>query len=223
MSPGEVDILNSHRLDGILFLELSSNSLSGSLPIDIGKWKCVTNLNLSENQFSGTIPSSIADLTDLTHLSLSGNEALCGSSRFQVPPCKTDHSRRSKSTEILKYILPGTGSAILILAMVIILLRSRNRKAEVPFQENLLPLAEWRRISYYELDQATNGFSESNLRGEGSFGSVYQGTLSDSMSIAVKVFNANLDRALGSFHVECEVFETFVIGIWSKSSVVALT
>ncbi|XVF79023.1 hypothetical protein PTKIN_Ptkin14bG0186100 [Pterospermum kingtungense] len=265
------------RLNGILFLELSSNSLSGSLPVDIGSLKSVTNLNLSDNQFSGPIPSSIASLIDLSHLSLSGNmlqgsipqsfdklisleyldlsrnnlsgtipksleklpnlkylnvsfnrlqgeipnggsfgnyssqsfmgnEALCGSSRLQVPPCEIDTSRGSKSTELLKYILPPIGSVVLILVMLFLFVRSRNRKAKVPTEEeNLLSLAEWKRISYHELDQATDGFSESNLLGVGSFGSVYQGTLSNNMRIAVKVFNENLDRALKSFQIECEI------------------
>ncbi|XWS10865.1 hypothetical protein CRYUN_Cryun38cG0034700 [Craigia yunnanensis] len=192
------------ELISLEYLDLSRNSLSGMIPKSLEKLSYLKYLNVSFNRLQGEIPNG-GSFANYSSQSFMGNEALCGSSQFQVPPCKTGPSRRSKSTEILKYILPATGSAILILAMVIILLRSRNRKAEVPFQENLLPIAEWRRISYYELDQATDGFSESNLLGVGSFGSVYQGTLSDSKSIAVKVFNANLDRALRSFHVECDV------------------
>lgn len=72
-------------------------------------------------------------------------------------------------------------------------------------EENLPSLPEWRRISYHDLDQATEGFSESNLLGVGSFGSVYQGTLSNNMRIAIKVFNENIDRADKSFIVECEI------------------
>ena len=72
-------------------------------------------------------------------------------------------------------------------------------------QENLQALVEWRRVSYQELHQATNGFSDSNLLGVGSFGSVYQGTLSDGLSIAVKVFNLELEGAFKSFDIECEV------------------
>uniref|UniRef100_A0A5B7CCB5 non-specific serine/threonine protein kinase n=1 Tax=Davidia involucrata TaxID=16924 RepID=A0A5B7CCB5_DAVIN len=39
----------------------------------------------------------------------------------------------------------------------------------------------------------------------GSFGSVFRGTLSDGMSIAIKVFNLQLEGAFKSFDVECEV------------------
>ncbi|WRX28493.1 Protein kinase domain - like 10, partial [Theobroma cacao] len=63
----------------------------------------------------------------------------------------------------------------------------------------------WRRISYHELNQATNGFSESRLLGKGNFGSVYQGTLSDGMRFAVKVFKLEFEGAFKSFEIECEV------------------
>ncbi|XP_059650564.1 probable LRR receptor-like serine/threonine-protein kinase At3g47570 [Cornus florida] len=39
----------------------------------------------------------------------------------------------------------------------------------------------------------------------GSFGSVYKGTLLDGMSVTIKVFNSQLERAFRSFEVECEV------------------
>ncbi|PPD85265.1 hypothetical protein GOBAR_DD17815 [Gossypium barbadense] len=81
----------------------------------------------------------------------------------------------------------------------------QNSKAELPIQENLPPLPEWRRISYHDLAQAADGFSQSNLLGVGSFGSVYKGTLSTGMTIALKVFHVNQDRASKSFDIECEV------------------
>ncbi|XP_019176907.1 PREDICTED: probable LRR receptor-like serine/threonine-protein kinase At3g47570 [Ipomoea nil] len=62
------------------------------------------------------------------------------------------------------------------------------------------------RISYDELSRATSCFSQNNLIGSGSFGSVYKGTLDDGMLIAVKVFNQSED-ALESFHVEIEVLK----------------
>ncbi|WRX29564.1 Serine-threonine/tyrosine-protein kinase [Theobroma cacao] len=193
------------ELISLEFLDLSRNNLSGMIPKSLEQLSNLKYFNVSFNRLQGEIPNG-GSFANYSIQSFMGNKALCGSPRLQVPPCKTNPSRRSKmGTELLKYILPVIGSTILILAMVIIFLRSRNRKAEVPTEENLLTLAEWRRISYHELHQATDGFSESNLLGVGSFGSVYQGTLSNDMSIAVKVFNVTLDRALKSFDVECEV------------------
>ena len=60
-------------------------------------------------------------------------------------------------------------------------------------------------MTYLELEQATNGFSESNFVGKGSFGSVYKGTLLDGTSIAIKVFNLNIEGGFKSFEAECDV------------------
>ncbi|XP_041026918.1 receptor kinase-like protein Xa21 [Juglans microcarpa x Juglans regia] len=51
----------------------------------------------------------------------------------------------------------------------------------------------------------TNGFSSNNFLGEGCFGSVYQGTLSDGMNIAIKIVNLQVKGAFKSFDAECEV------------------
>lgn len=67
---------------------------------------------------------------------------------------------------------------------------------------NAYGLTEFKRFSkletnsYQELRQATNGFCVSNLLGAGCFGSVYQGTLSEGLNVAIKVFNLELEGAL---------------------------
>ncbi|KAG4161278.1 hypothetical protein ERO13_D01G044700v2 [Gossypium hirsutum] len=189
------------ELISLEYLDLSRNNLSGMIPKSLEKLQNLKSFNVSFNRLQGEIPSR-GLFGNYSSQSFIGNEDLCGPSRLQVPPCKTDPS---KSANLLKYILPVIGSVILVSIVVIILLRSRNTKTELPIQENLPPLPEWRRISYHDLAQATDGFSESNLLGVGSFGSVYKGTLSTGMTIAVKVFHVNQDRAFKSFDIECEV------------------
>ncbi|KAK4706837.1 hypothetical protein R3W88_033554 [Solanum pinnatisectum] len=61
------------------------------------------------------------------------------------------------------------------------------------------------RISYYELEQAAEGFNESNLLGNGSFSMVYEGILKDGTIFAAKVFNVQLEGAFKSFDTECEI------------------
>ena len=59
-------------------------------------------------------------------------------------------------------------------------------------------------ISYAELLESTNEFSENNLIGSGRFGSVYKGVLSrNGAVVAVKVLNLQQQGALKSFINEC--------------------
>ncbi|TQE11913.1 hypothetical protein C1H46_002547 [Malus baccata] len=62
-------------------------------------------------------------------------------------------------------------------------------------------------VSYATLLKATDGFSEANLIGAGSFGSVYKGVLDEddkAQLVAVKVFNLLRHGASRSFIAECE-------------------
>ncbi|XP_050259731.1 receptor kinase-like protein Xa21 [Quercus robur] len=109
---------------------------------------------------------------------------------------------------IVRYILPTMIAAILALFLIFVLMRCRKRDSKLKGQGDLLPLATWRRITYLELEQATYGFNEGNLVGKGSFGSVYRGKLSDGTSVAVKVFNLNIEEGFKSFEAECGVMRS---------------
>ena len=61
------------------------------------------------------------------------------------------------------------------------------------------------RISFVDLYKATEGFSESNKIGVGSYSSLYKGILDqDGTTIAVKVFNLPRRGASKSFMSECK-------------------
>ncbi|XP_038721954.1 probable LRR receptor-like serine/threonine-protein kinase At3g47570 [Tripterygium wilfordii] len=197
--------------DGLISLErldLSNNEVSGVIPKSLEKLSYLRYFNVSFNRLQGEIPNGGPFVNFSAQLFLS-NEGLCGSPRLQVPPCKTTKARRSNPTFVLllKYVLPAIASTILLVSLIIIHTRARKRKANLPVQDILTPLSMLKRISYQELQRATNGFSEGNLLGTGSFGSVYRGTLSDSdkTQIAVKVFDLQLEGAFTNFEVECEV------------------
>ncbi|KAL5748766.1 hypothetical protein ACOSQ2_026063 [Xanthoceras sorbifolium] len=190
----------------IELVDLSSNSLSGAIPKSLEALLYLIHLNVSFNSFEGEVPYG-GPFVNFSSLSFMGNPGLCGQQRMQLPPCKSSTSQRSNTTAglVLKYILPVTLSTILILVLIIVYLKWHKKNANQPSQEESLHLETWRRISYQELDRATNGFSESNFLGSGSFGSVYRGTLPDGVEIAVKVFNLQAEKALKSFETECEI------------------
>lgn len=155
----------------LTYLSLATNGFQGSIPESIGSLISLESLDLSHNKFSRVIPKSLEALSHINYLNMSfsglegetpsggpfvnftaqsflQNHALCGSSRLQVPPCKTGSSQQSKSTKlVLRYILP----AIVVLAFIIILLRRRMRNKSRPMENYLLNTAALRRISYQEL------------------------------------------------------------------------
>jgi LRR receptor-like serine/threonine-protein kinase FLS2 len=188
------------------FLDLSSNNLSGEIPESLEALSHLRYLNVSFNRLQGKVPIG-GPFVHFPATSFMSNNGLCGAPRLQIPPCKEGVGRpkKTEATRILKYVLPTIGSIVLVVALMLIWTRCRKRNTKIPVEENSLPLATWRRISQQELLQATDGFSVSNLVGKGSFGSVYQGTLSDGLIVAIKVFNLIVEGAFKSFDTECAV------------------
>ncbi|PRQ29198.1 putative protein kinase RLK-Pelle-LRR-XII-1 family [Rosa chinensis] len=191
--------------------DLSKNNLSGIIPKSLEALLYLRYLNLSFNRLQGEIPTG-GTFLNLSAQSFLSNEGLCGAPRFRVPPCKRKSDRSILMR--LKYIVPGIISALLLVSLVLILIIRRKRKAEVASETTLspqlqettlLPQLQWRRVAYQELLRATNRFDECNLLGIGAFGTVYRGTLSDGINVAIKVFKLELERAFTSFERECEV------------------
>ncbi|KAJ9679443.1 hypothetical protein PVL29_021392 [Vitis rotundifolia] len=62
------------QLFGLRFLNVSKNHLMGRIPEKIGRMTSLLSLDLSTNHLSGEIPQSLADLTFLNRLNLSYNQ-----------------------------------------------------------------------------------------------------------------------------------------------------
>ncbi|CAN4092027.1 unnamed protein product [Withania somnifera] len=175
---------------GLEFLDLSHNNIS--------------YFNVSVNKLYGEIPSE-GPFKILSSQFFIYNEALCGSSRFSVPPCTTLSKHISNRKKLLVlFLLLGLALCFVPITFLSIWIRYRRGKRP-PQQADSLSAITRERISYYELLQATDELSESNLIGSGSFGSVYKGVLRSGTAIAVKVFNLHLEAAFKSFDTECEV------------------
>ncbi|KAK2662055.1 hypothetical protein Ddye_000629 [Dipteronia dyeriana] len=192
-------------LTSLEFLDLSNNNLSGVIPSALEALKYLNYLNLSFNQLEGRIPTQ-GPFANFSGNSFMKNHALCGLPEQQVPSCKRSTHPRSRINLVLAISLPLT--FIVFLTLVIVLSVCRKRRSIQPPNNSDIDVSRraiWRRISRQELVRATNGFSESNLLGKGSFGSVFKGRFLDGMEIAVKVFHMQFERSLKSFDVECEV------------------
>ncbi|XP_022140166.1 LRR receptor-like serine/threonine-protein kinase EFR [Momordica charantia] len=196
------------NLVGLKTLDLSSNNLTGVIPKSLEKLSRLEHFNVSFNQLEGEIPNG-GPFSNFSAQSFISNRGLCAaSSRLQVPPCTTNTVQRSrKKTNILVFILVPTLLTIFLLILVLLFFKFRLRgKKEQVLEDSLVPYQPtWRRTTYREISQATQGFSENNLVGRGNFGSVYKATLSDGTIAAVKVFNLLAENAYKSFEAECEI------------------
>ncbi|PON87273.1 Serine/threonine protein kinase [Trema orientale] len=214
-------------LQNLVNLSLAKNNLEGPIPDSFGNLLSMEWLDLSKNRLSGEIPRSLEALLHLKYLNVSfnklhgeiptkgpfanfssqsfiSNEALCGAPRLGVLLCKK--APQKANAIVLKYLLPSILAILLLMAVLVVLILRRKRNVRLPKSENTFSLQEiWRRVSYHDLFNATNGFSEENLLGAGSFGSVYKGTLSDAKIVAVKVFNLQVEDGFRSFDRECEL------------------
>ncbi|KAK4360390.1 hypothetical protein RND71_019342 [Anisodus tanguticus] len=205
------------NLKAVTLINLSKNDFSGNIPSTMGGLEklislsieipkslealsYLKNLNISFNKLRGEIPSG-GPFANFTSQSFMSNDALCGDYRFNVSSCLIKSTKKSRRALAGLYIILGIGSVFLALVLGYVLLRWQKRKKSSG-QTDVSLVKRHERISYHELQQATEGFSESNLLGSGSFSMVYKGILKDGTLLAAKVFNVQLEGAFKRFVTE---------------------
>ncbi|XP_070664463.1 probable LRR receptor-like serine/threonine-protein kinase At3g47570 [Malus domestica] len=200
--------LSMSSVRGIRDIDLSRNNFSGEIPHFLEGFRILNILNLSFNQFWGVVPTG-GVFKNASAISVIGNTNLCSLvANLKLPKCKSKETKKRRLSRSLKLILPLVfGLTLLGIAMVFsyfFLCSSRKKRKEISLStlgDTIL------QVSYATLLKATDGFSEANLIGVGSFGSVYKGVLDDddkAQLVAVKVFNLLRLGASKSFIAECE-------------------
>lgn len=177
--------------------------MSGSIPIDLQNLTSLSELDLSYNNLHGEVPKQ-GIFRNLTHFSITGNNNLCGGiPQLHLVLCQTNSVKmnRKRYLKSLTIALASTG-ALFFLASIIALIQliryKHRRKQNSPLQPSIVE-EQYERVSYQALANGTNGFSEANLLGKGSFGAVYKCTFQEEGTTAVKVFNLEHSSSTISF------------------------
>ncbi|XP_058094834.1 MDIS1-interacting receptor like kinase 2-like [Magnolia sinica] len=71
---GKLDNLSFSSFPNLFRLNLSNNTLTGTIPADIGTLSRLVSFNISVNKLSGVLPLSMANLSHLSKLDISANE-----------------------------------------------------------------------------------------------------------------------------------------------------
>ncbi|XP_055836321.1 probable LRR receptor-like serine/threonine-protein kinase At3g47570 [Solanum dulcamara] len=198
--------LSFANLISLEFLDLSSNALSGTIPMSLEKLPYLKSINVSFNHLEGEIPSG-GVFANSTVQSFLRNRGLCGVHIAEIPACAiTNPGKQSKSKDlVLKIVTPVVISSFMIFLLVSTWIMKRQKKAKSKDIEKVPEIKTYQLISYHEIRRATNNFDGSNLIGVGGSGSVYKGTLSSGIVVAIKVLNLENEQVCKRFDTECEV------------------
>ncbi|KAI7995394.1 putative LRR receptor-like serine/threonine-protein kinase [Camellia lanceoleosa] len=196
------------QLKGIQELDVSRNNLSRQIPRFLGEFQFIQYLNLSYNMFDGEVPN-VGVFTNISAFSVVGNSKLCGGIKLlQLPACPIQVLNERKRPFNHRVIVLIVTLTIVLLSLCILAIIYRNKRSRQQFKLASPLQNQYLQISFGELFQATNGFSPSNLIGEGGYGSVYKGILnSDKQIVAVKVLKLHERGANKSFVTECEALK----------------
>ncbi|XP_030958703.1 probable LRR receptor-like serine/threonine-protein kinase At3g47570 [Quercus lobata] len=201
-------------------MDISGNELSGNIPAITKRYSILQRLNIARNRITGSIPKSLENLAALESLNLSSNN-LSGQIptelenhnalqiKLRVTTCVT--KTKTNSDLVLKVIIQTSSFIVLVCALCLVCAVITKKKRKTINNESssseLKGLPP--RLSYSEIQLATNGFLTTNLIRRGAFGSVYRAVFSTGESgihttVAVKVLDLTQSKASKSFDAECE-------------------
>lgn len=197
--------LSLSSLKSIEVLDLSSNNFSGEIPDFLGKLSSVRNLNLSFNNLEGKVPRE-GIFRNVSAFAVIPNANLCGGIlQLHLHPCPPSSSKKARkyTSRVIIVIASLTVTLSIIMFIFTFFCWKRNTIRKPTITSSLDE--KYVKVSYTELVKATDGFSSSNLIGNGSYGSVYKGMLDDKdATVAIKILDLKQRGATKSFLAECE-------------------
>nr|XP_027193480.1 probable LRR receptor-like serine/threonine-protein kinase At3g47570 isoform X2 [Cicer arietinum] len=194
-------------LKGLRGLDLSRNHLSGPIPKYLQNISFLEYFNVSFNMLEGEVPIN-GVFQNATQVAITGNNKLCGGIlELHLAPCSIKSMKHAKSHHFrLIAVIVSLVSFLLILSLIITIYWIRKRKQKQSFDSPTIN--QLAKVSYQDLHRGTDGFSDTNLIGSGSFGSVYKGNLvSEDNVVAIKVLNLQKKGANKSFIAECNALK----------------
>ncbi|RDX91442.1 MDIS1-interacting receptor like kinase 2, partial [Mucuna pruriens] len=206
------------QLQFLQALDLSENLINGKIPEALASMQILETLNLSHNNLSGTIPSSFKDMISLTNVDISNNQlegsipnspaflkapfdafknnkGLCGNASGLMP-CQDPNGKKRNVMMLALFLILG---ALLLMVFVIGVSlyihwqRTRKIKKRAREEQTQDHYSVWSydgKIVYEDIIEATEGFDDKYLIGEGGSASVYKAKLPTGQIVAVKKLHA---------------------------------
>ncbi|GMY34438.1 putative leucine-rich repeat receptor-like serine/threonine-protein kinase At2g19230, partial [Fagus crenata] len=172
--------------------DLSYNDLTGELPEFLAQLSNLKTLNLSMNKLEGSVPESLRQKgNESLVLSLGGNPDLC-----QSVSCE------KKKKKMLVIPLVATSIVVLVLLFLFCAWRICRRKRREMVKESNIKLNN-HQYSYCEVVAITNNFK--TIIGEGGFGKVYLGILTDETQVALKLLSSSSKQGNKEFRAEAQL------------------
>ncbi|PIA58478.1 hypothetical protein AQUCO_00500427v1 [Aquilegia coerulea] len=126
--------------------------------------------------------------------------------RIPPPPntngTESSKEQKSSSRTIVIIVVPVIIGVVLLLLIAVCLYSRRKKEFEIVNDGDEIISVESLQFNFETVRAATENFSDANKLGEGGFGAVYKGKLSDGQEIAVKRLSRNSGQGVEEFKNE---------------------
>ncbi|EXB54099.1 putative LRR receptor-like serine/threonine-protein kinase [Morus notabilis] len=174
---------------------LKGLNLTGVLPEEFGRLAYLEELSLFGNRLNGSIPEQIGNITTLRKLDLSFNNLTSQIPKEIENPTLLELTVTSSS--LWKYGFCVSSFSFSFFPKSFFLVSTEDYK--VASGASSIVIIELRALDVRKINSATGNFDPANKIGEGGFGPVYKGVLSDGGVIAVKQLSSKSKQGTREF------------------------